>query len=108
MRHKGASELLKKKGFKIDSTRLCITEKQLTEAVDSTPDIFTLKSLISDKQVRIGGNDFIITSTSGATPVIDDQGRRRNATLSDYIGFFNSMILQRILKEKKCPGTTMF
>jgi len=55
---------MKKKGFKIDGTRLFITEKQLMEAVDSTPDRFTLKSVTSDKQLRIGGND-LATNTQG-------------------------------------------
>ncbi|THB76792.1 MAG: hypothetical protein D3926_16810 [Desulfobacteraceae bacterium] len=86
-RYPPASELMKKKGFKVNGTKVYINETQLMDAVVQTPDRYTLKSLTSDQSVSIGQDDYIITSTSGGTFVFDLEGHRRDATLADYVSF---------------------
>jgi trimethylamine--corrinoid protein Co-methyltransferase len=93
-----ASEWLKRKGFKVNGTKVHITERQLMDAIDATPDHFVLKAPTSDKQVPIGKDDFVLTSTSGATSVITAQGERRNATLSDYLDFLKLNHTSDVLK----------
>ena len=87
LRHAKACERLKKKGFKTDGTKVYISEHQLMEAIRSTPGSFTITSPTSGKQIEIGGDYFVMTSTSGASSVMDIQGNRRPATQSDYLDF---------------------
>lgn len=87
LRHADAAGFMRQKGFKTEGTKVYITEAQLMDAVASTPGSFTLTSATSGKQVRIGGDHFVMTSTSGPSSVTDVQGNRRPATLADYRDF---------------------
>ena len=57
------------------------------EAIGSTPGCFKITSPTSGRQIEIGGDRFVMTSTSGASSVMDVQGNRRPATQSDYLDF---------------------
>ncbi|MCG8616719.1 MAG: trimethylamine methyltransferase family protein, partial [Desulfobacterales bacterium] len=59
LRHNDAAGMMKKKGFRVDGTRLYIKESQLMAAIASTPSHFTVKSPVTGSKVHIGGDDYI-------------------------------------------------
>ncbi len=79
-----ALEIFKKHGFKLDGTRVFITENDVRSALETAPARFTVRARNADNNVAIGEEDFVFVPTSGAPNVATYKGVRRPATLEDY------------------------
>jgi len=82
--HSGAIELFKKNGFRVDDSRVFISEKDVIEALESVPERFRIHSRNPLRSVWVGGDDFVLLPTGGAPNVAEPDGQQRPATLSDF------------------------
>ena len=79
-----ALEIFCRHGFRTDSTRVFITEKDVHRALETVPSRFTISARNPAHNVAIGEDDFVFLPTGGAPNVVNATGRRRPATLADY------------------------
>jgi trimethylamine--corrinoid protein Co-methyltransferase len=82
--HSGAIELFKKNGFRIDNSRVFISEKDVIQALESVPERFRIHSRNPMRSVWIGGDNYVLLPTGGAPNVTKPDGQQRPATLSDF------------------------
>ena len=79
-----ALELFRKNGFNTDDSRVFITEKDVSDALEIIPSRFTVRARNSLYDVSIGEDDFVFLPTGGAPNVVGAKGEMRPATLEDY------------------------
>ena len=77
----------KKAGFKVAGNIVRFTEKAIDQALASTPSRFVLSARNAEKSVVIGDENFGLAPGYGAAFIIDAEGQKRQATLSDYHDF---------------------
>jgi trimethylamine---corrinoid protein Co-methyltransferase len=77
-------EIFKQHRFKMEGTRVFITENDLNTAIETAPSCFTLRARNPVHNVAIGEDDFVFLPTGGAPNVVTAQGELRPATLEDY------------------------
>ena len=79
-----ALELFESHGFKVDDTRVFMTEKDVADALATAPSRFKVRARNPIYDVYVGEDDFVFLPTGGAPNVVDANGERRPATLEDY------------------------
>ncbi|CAB5087408.1 hypothetical protein D3OALGA1CA_668 [Olavius algarvensis associated proteobacterium Delta 3] len=77
-------DIFEKHGFKRDGTKVYITERDVQEALQTTPSRFEVRARNSAYNVDIGEENFVLLPTAGAPYVVTFPGERRPATLDDY------------------------
>jgi trimethylamine--corrinoid protein Co-methyltransferase len=82
--HAGAIELFKKNGFRIDNSRVFISEKDVIQALESVPERFRIHSRNPMRSVWVGGDNYVLLPTGGAPNITKPDGQQRPATLSDF------------------------
>jgi trimethylamine--corrinoid protein Co-methyltransferase len=82
-----AVDIFKSNGFKVDGKTVFFTEKHIRRALDTTPSNFKLVARNPAKSVAIGGDDFALAPGYGASFIISNGGRQREATQADYQKF---------------------
>ena len=61
------------------------TEAQVMDCLSMAPEAFTIKARNPENDVRIGGDSKCLAPAYGASLVVTEDNRRRNATLADYL-----------------------
>ncbi len=79
-----AVALFRENGFRVDGSRVFISEKDVVQALETVPPRFRIHSRNPMRSVRIGGDDYVLVPTGGAPQVAAIDGTRRPATLADY------------------------
>lgn len=82
--HSGAIELFRKNGFRIDNSRVFISEKDVIQALESVPERFRIHSRNPTQSVWVGGDNYVLLPTGGAPNITKPDGQQRPATLSDF------------------------
>jgi trimethylamine--corrinoid protein Co-methyltransferase len=82
--HSGAIELFRKNGFRIDNSRIFISEKDVIQALETVPERFRIQSWNLLRSVWVGGDDYVLLPTGGAPNIVTSDGQQRPATLSDF------------------------
>lgn len=83
-----ALDFFKRNGFRVDGTTVYVAEKQVQEALRTTPSKFTVAARRREKSVVIGGDgEAVFAPGYGAPFVAEVDGGQRNATLADYDNF---------------------
>ncbi len=82
-----ALEIFRKNGFIVDGEKVFFTEDQVVKALETVPDEFTIQARNPEKSVKIGGGHFALGPGWGAPFIIDADGNRRSASLSDQDNF---------------------
>jgi trimethylamine--corrinoid protein Co-methyltransferase len=80
----GAIELFRKNGFRVDDSRVFISEKDVIQALESVPERFRIHSRNALRSVWVGRDDFVLLPTGGAPNIAEPDGQQRPATLSDF------------------------
>ena len=83
--HPEAIALLKANGIKEKDGIFFPTESQIMKWVGLVPSSFTFHARNSEHDSFFGGDNLIIAPGYGAPMICDQQGRKRDATLDDYI-----------------------
>jgi len=82
-----ALKVFQKHGFKTDGQVVFFTEKQVQAALGQTPSNFTVQARNPDKNICIGGGEPAFAPGYGAPYLITPDGKKRNATMADYLDF---------------------
>jgi trimethylamine--corrinoid protein Co-methyltransferase len=82
-----ALDIFKQHGFKVDGQTVYITETQFDAALASVPQQFTLHGRAEGKDVIMGGEHLALAPGYGSPDIIEDDGSKREALLSDYENF---------------------
>ncbi len=78
-----AIDIFKEHGFKTDGDKVFFEESQVLNALKTAPSEFTIMARNPEKSVRLGGDHFAFGPAWAAPFVIDADGTRRSASLSD-------------------------
>jgi trimethylamine--corrinoid protein Co-methyltransferase len=82
--HSAAIKLFRKNGFRIDDSRVFITENDVIQALESVPERFRIHSRNPLRSVWVGGDNYVLLPTGGAPNVANSDGQQRPATLADF------------------------
>ncbi|MCG8619625.1 MAG: trimethylamine methyltransferase family protein [Desulfobacterales bacterium] len=85
--HSGALKRLKEKGIRIEDDIVFFTESQVMHWVDKAPGRFTLYARNSDYNFLIGGNRTTYATGYGTPTIVEADGSRRPALMSDFLDF---------------------
>jgi trimethylamine--corrinoid protein Co-methyltransferase len=83
--HSDAIELFRKNGFRVDGSRVFISEKDIVQALEHAPQRFRMYSRNPMRSAWIGGDDYVLLPTGGAPNIATLNGQQRPATLSDFM-----------------------
>ena len=90
--------IFKKHGFKVDGETVFFSETGIGRALESAPARFELAARNPANTITVGGGDGAALAPGyGAAFIIDGDGERRNATLSDYDAFCKLVHTSRTL-----------
>ena len=79
--------IFKRNGFRVDGKTVYFEERQVLDAVRSSPSRFTVEARNPEKSVVIGGENCTFAPGYGAPLVITAAGLQRKATMEDYDNF---------------------
>ncbi len=79
-----ALEIFRQHGFKMDGSRVFITEKDVVTALALVPPRFMICARNPAHNVFIGEDDFVFLPTGGAPNIVNFAGVRRPALFADY------------------------
>ncbi|MEI9426018.1 trimethylamine methyltransferase family protein, partial [Mesorhizobium sp. Cs1299R1N1] len=82
-----AIEYWRKAGADITGQRVRIDRNLLLELVAKAPEAFTVHARNPARTVSLGGRKTIFTPAYGSPNVLDLEGKRRNATIADFVNF---------------------
>ncbi|MEI9425871.1 trimethylamine methyltransferase family protein, partial [Mesorhizobium sp. Cs1299R1N1] len=82
-----AIEYWREAGADITGQRVRIDRNLLLELVAKAPEAFTVHARNPAKTVSLGGRKTIFTPAYGSPNVLDLEGKRRNATIADFVNF---------------------
>lgn len=82
-----AVEVFKNHGFKTEGETVFFQEKQVVKALATAPSRFVVDARNPEKDVAIGGKDFVLLPGWGSPFIIDGDGNQREALMADYIDF---------------------
>ncbi|WP_352835691.1 trimethylamine methyltransferase family protein [Mesorhizobium sp. M0830] len=74
-------------GTDVTGQRVRIDRNQLMELVAKAPETITVHARNPAKTVTLGGRKTIFTPAYGSPNVLDLEGKRRNATIEDFVNF---------------------
>ncbi len=101
-----ALEVVRKRGFRVSGQTVFFEEKDIVEALRTVPSQFTIKARNPEKNICIGGGDYMMAPGYGPPFIIETSGEKRNATLDDvhtfcklvqtskYLDFNSSIVVQ--------------
>lgn len=78
-------ERLAMMGVGVTGDLVRFTEGQVMDCLSMAPEAFTLKARNPEKDVRIGGDSKCLAPAYGASLIVTQDNRRRNAILADYL-----------------------
>ncbi len=80
-------DVFRQHGFKVDGEKVFIGRAQLEAALKNAPPAFAVRARNPEHDLRMGGEDYVLAPTPGATQIADRHGRHRPAELADYEKF---------------------
>lgn len=80
-------DIFKKNGLKVEGKTVYFTEEQVMKAIAQAPASFMVKALNPEKNVRIGGPDYVLVPGYGAPFITEPGGKQRPGTFADYENF---------------------
>ncbi len=92
--------------FRTDGEMVFFQEKDIQTALDTVPSVFTIKARNPEKDIRIGGDSYMMAPGYGPPFIIEPSGEKRNALLDDvhkfcklvqtskYLDFNSSIVVQ--------------
>jgi trimethylamine--corrinoid protein Co-methyltransferase len=98
--------IFKKHGFRTDGEMVFFKEKDIQAALETVPDVFTVKARNPEKDIRIGDDSYMMAPGYGPPFIIEPSGEKRNALLEDvhkfcklvqtskYLDFNSSIVVQ--------------
>ncbi|WP_457553264.1 trimethylamine methyltransferase family protein, partial [Desulfobacula sp.] len=82
-----ARNIFKKHGFKVDSEIVYITNKDIKKALETVPEVFTIKARNPENDIRVGGENFSFSNNAGAPFIVDFNGGMRTSSSEDFKNF---------------------
>ncbi|MCV3211869.1 trimethylamine methyltransferase family protein [Mesorhizobium sp. YC-39] len=82
-----AIDLWRAAGADVTDQRVRIDRNQLLELVAKAPEYITVHARNPARTVTLGGRKTIFTPAYGSPNVLDLEGKRRNATIEDFVNF---------------------
>ncbi len=82
-----AIDIFKQHGFKVDKETVFFTEEQVLKALETVPSEFTIHARNPEKSVTMGGDHFGLGPGWGAPFIVDADGTKRTATITDQENF---------------------
>ena len=82
-----ALDIFKTHGFKVENETVFFTEDQVMKALSTVPSEFTIHARNPEKSVTMGGDHFGLGPGWGAPFIVDADGTRRNASMTDQENF---------------------
>ncbi len=101
-----AIEVFKNRGFRVQGQTVYFEDKEIDNALKTVPTAFTVKARNPEKNIRIGGGDYLMAPGYGPPFIIAATGEKRDATLEDvhkfcklvqtseYLDFNSSIVVQ--------------
>ncbi len=101
-----ALEIFRSHGFRTDGEMVFFKEKDIQSALETIPGVFTIKARNPEKDIQIGGDNFMMAPGYGPPFIIEPSGEMRNAVLNDvhkfcklvqtskYLDFNSSIVVQ--------------
>lgn len=98
--------IFKKHGFRTDGDMVFFEEKDIQKAMGAVPSAFSIKARNQAKNIRIGGDNYVMAPGYGPPFIIEPSGEKRNATMADvqkfcklvqtskHLDFNSSMVVQ--------------
>jgi len=98
--------IFRKHGFRTDGEMVFFQEKDIQMALNTVPSVFTIKARNPEKDIRIGGDSYMMAPGYGPPFIIEPSGEKRNALLDDvhklcklvqtskYLDFNSSIVVQ--------------
>ncbi len=80
-------EIFKKHGVKVEGKTVYLTEEQVMNAIGQAPSSFTVKALNPEKNVALGGPDYVLAPGYGPPFITLPGGQQREGLFSDYENF---------------------
>ena len=82
-----ALEIFKSRDFRVDGQTVYFEEKDIVEALETVPSNFTIEARNPEKNICIGGGEYMMAPGYGPPFIIETSGEKRNATLEDVHTF---------------------
>ena len=82
-----AVEIFKKNGFRVEGDVVFFEERHVQNAPDTAPASFRLVARNPDKNLTVGGDEFIFAPGYGAPFMVSVDGNQREAVIEDYHNF---------------------
>jgi len=82
-----AVEIFASRGFRVEGRKVFFSESQVSAALETCPERFTVQARDPGKSVAIGGDDFVLAPGYGAPFVTGPDGLQRQAAMADYDDF---------------------
>ncbi len=101
-----ACMLLQLHGARRDGKRVYIPDSLVKKALKSCPPQFTLKARNPEYAVVVGGGSPALEATRGSVFIIDAVGRRRKATVNDFVDLTKLVQTSRVVN-LNCGSITM-
>lgn len=79
-----ALALCKKHGLKTEGNTVYFSENDITKALKTVPNKFTLRARNPEKNSTIGVENYIFLPTGGATNIVLPSGKQRPASIEDF------------------------
>jgi trimethylamine--corrinoid protein Co-methyltransferase len=101
-----ALALFKKHGFKIDGSMVHFEEQDISRALATVPEAFTIEARNPARNIRVGENNYVMAPGYGPPFIIEPTGEKRNSNLADvhkfcklvqtskYLDFNSSIVVQ--------------
>ncbi|MFP4082509.1 MAG: trimethylamine methyltransferase family protein [Candidatus Aminicenantes bacterium] len=82
-----AVEIFKKNGFRVEGDVVFFEERHVQNALDTAPASFRLIARNPDKNLTVGGDEFVFAPGYGAPFMVSVDGNQREAVMEDYHNF---------------------
>lgn len=82
-----ARNIFKKHGFKVEDEIVYITNKDIQKALETAPEIFTIKARNPKNDILVGGENFSFSNNAGAPFIVDYNGSMRTSSSEDFKNF---------------------
>ena len=86
-----AQAIFKKHGMRVDGSMVHFEEKDIQKALQTVPSAFTIQARNTEKNIRIGENNYVMAPGYGPPFIIEPSGRKREATKED-VGTFCKLV----------------
>ncbi|MBA7686497.1 Glycine betaine methyltransferase [subsurface metagenome] len=80
-------KIFKDHNVKVEGKTVFFKEKVIRKSVESAPSLFTISARNPENNITIGEDNYVCAPGYGAPFVMEEDGRRREATMEDYDTF---------------------